>query len=229
MTLIGVVLSGCGVFDGSEIHEAVATMLELARAGAKYKCMAPNIPQMHVVNHYSGAPEEDAVRNVLKESARIARGDIVDMSAVDIAKYDGLIFPGGFGAAKNLCDFATMGSNCEVNPQVESLINRARVAGLPIAFLCISPVIIAKLLGQSSGVQVTIGDDKEASQAIAEMGAEHVDCKVRETVIDEQQRIISSPAYMKAENIVEVFEDVAICVRTLLDMINRVDSVASQN
>jgi enhancing lycopene biosynthesis protein 2 len=229
MTLIGVILSGCGVFDGSEIHESVACMYALARAGAKYKCMAPNIPQMHVVNHYSGAPEDDGKRNVLRESARIARGDILDLASVEIAQYDGLIFPGGFGAAKNLCDFATEGKNCEVNPQVEALIMQARAARLPMAFLCISPVIIARLLGKNTGVKVTVGDDREASQAITDMGAVHVDCQVGETLIDEDQRIISSPAYMKADNIIEVFDDVTACVHALLDMIGRVKSVANQS
>jgi len=225
---VGIILSGCGVFDGSEIQEAVAAMHALARAGVKYKCMAPNVSQMHVVDHYSGLPVEGEIRNVLQESARIARGDIVDLAKVSADDYDGFFFPGGFGAAKNLCSFATDGSNCTVLPEVMKLVDAARTAGKPMAFVCISPVIIAKILG-GSGVTVTIGDDREASQAIEAMGATHIDCAVLETVIDEQNRVISSPAYMKAENITDLFNDIDASVKSLIDMIERTQSGSSQD
>ncbi len=227
MKRIGVVLSGCGVFDGTEIHEAVASLLALSRAGAKYTCMAPNIPQMNVINHFTGQVSESESRNVLVESSRIARGDILDLANISVSEYDGFMFPGGFGAAKNLCDFAVSGSNCEVADSVEKLVRSAHAAGKPMAFVCISPVILAKIFGQS-GVKITIGDDKEASAAVTEMGATHINCQVREMVLDEENRLISSPAYMKAENISELFDDVTASVNALLEMISRVDNAASQ-
>ena len=218
---VGVVLSGCGVFDGSEVHEAVAAMYSLARAGVQYKCMAPDMLQMHVVDHFTGTPVESDSRNVLVESARIARGDIVELADVSVADYDGFFFPGGFGAAKNLCDFVTNGASCTVIPSVSKLVESAQTAGIPMAFVCISPVIIARLLGELGEIKVTIGDDQEASQAVTEMGATHVNCQAGETIIDETRRIISSPAYMKADNIISLFEDVGASVQALLDMIER--------
>ena len=220
MTRIGLILSGCGVFDGSEIHESVAAMLAICRAGAEYKCMAPDIQQMHVVNHFSGEASETEHRNVLIESSRIARGDIVDLRKVRIDEFDGFMFPGGFGAAKNLCDFAVAGSNCEVNPQVAEFIHKAREAGKPMAFVCISPVILARLFG-GEGVKLTIGDDAEAGTAVTAMGAQHIACQVKELVIDEERRLITSPAYMKAENIADLFDDVTASVNALMELISR--------
>lgn len=218
MARIGVVLSGCGVFDGSEIHEAVAALLAISRAGSSYKCIAPDIPQMHVVNHFSGQVAEGEERNVLIESARIARGDILSLSNVSVADYDGYMFPGGFGAAKNLCDFAVAGSACTVEPSVERFVRAAHEAGKPMCFVCISPVILARILGKE-GVRLTIGDDQEASAAVEQMGADHQDCQVKELVVDEANRIISSPAYMKAGNIADLFDDVTNSVNRLLEMI----------
>ncbi|MCB1185569.1 isoprenoid biosynthesis glyoxalase ElbB [bacterium] len=219
MSKIGVVLSGCGVFDGSEIHEAVAVLLALARAGVNYQCMSPDTEQMHVVNHFTGEVSEGKKRNVLVESARIARGDIKSISSVNINDYDGLVFPGGFGAAKNLCDFAATGADCNVNSEVARLVQAAHAAGKPMAFVCISPVIAAALLG-NRGVKVTIGDDEEAAGQITEMGGRHMNCAVKEMVIDNENKIITSPAYMKAENIAELFDDVTASVNALIEMVN---------
>lgn len=204
--------------DGSEIHEAVCTMLALNQAGATYRCMAPDAPQMHVVNHLKGQPAEGESRNILVESARIARGDIEPLGSVDVNNYDAFIFPGGFGAAKNLCTFATDGADCKVNPDVARLVKEAHAAGKPLAFVCIAPVVAAKVLG-STGAKLTIGNDAATAGAINAMGASHVECPVRETVIDPENKIISNPAYMLAKNVGEIYDGVTNTVQGLLKMV----------
>ena len=145
---IGVVLSGCGVYDGAEIHESVLTLLALDRRGASAVLCAPDTPQMHVVNHLSGQVEEGASRNVLVESARIARGAIRDLATVKADELDGLVLPGGFGAAKNLCDFAVKGADCSVHPEVARLVREVHAQGKPVGAVCIAPVLVAKVLGK---------------------------------------------------------------------------------
>lgn len=218
MAKFGIVLSGCGVDDGSEIHEAVCTMLALDQAGAQYQCMAPDIPQMHVVDHVKGVPVEGETRNVLVEAARIARGEIVPLDQVNVAHYGGFIFPGGFGAAKNLCTFATEGSDCTVNPEVSRIIKIAHDAGKPLAFICIAPVIAAKVLGEEVGAKLTIGNDEATAGAIIVMGGKHVECPTTEAVVDYENKIISTPAYMTATGIAEVYEGVKKTVDALLNM-----------
>lgn len=219
MPKIGVVLSGCGVYDGSEIHEAVCTLLALSQAGVDYKCMAPNAPQMHVVDHLKKQPAMGDTRNVLIESARIARGDIVALNEVRVADYDGFIFPGGFGAAKNLCTFAIEGPNCSVQPDVARLIREAHALRKALAFICIAPVIAAKVLGSAASPKLTIGDERETAEAIANMGAQHAKCPVQEVIVDTEQRIISTPAYMKAQNIAEVYTGIKRTVDELLKLL----------
>ena len=219
MPKIGVVLSGCGVFDGSEIHEAVCVLLALSQAGAQYQCMAPSSPQMHVMDHYKKQPAAHETRNVLTESARIARGDIVPLSQVKTADYDGFIFPGGFGAAKNLCTFAVEGPNCSVQPDVARVIKEAHAARKVLAFVCIAPVVAAKLLGKQGVPKLTIGDDRETADAINAMGATHVACPVKEALVDKEQRIISTPAYMKAGSVAEVYAGVTAAVGEMLKLI----------
>ncbi len=214
---IGVLLSGCGVMDGAEIHESVLTLLALDRLGAEAVCMAPNIPQMHVVNHLKGEPAGGQSRNVLEESARIARGkikNIVDVRAFDI---DALILPGGFGAAKNLSNYATKGAACEVNPEVARLIREVHSAGKPVGFICISPVIAAKLLGAKQ-VRVTIGTDKATAADIEEMGAVHEMCPVGECRIDKAMKVVSTPAYMLAKSVAEAAEGIERLVKEVVKM-----------
>ena len=217
MPKVGVVLAGCGVYDGSEIHEAVCTLLALSQAGADYQCMAPNLPQMHVVDHVTGKPAAGQSRNVLHESARIARGDITALADVKVADYDAFIFPGGFGAAKNLCTFAFEGESCNVQRDVERIIKEAHAAKKPLAFVCIAPVIAAKVLG--GGIKLTIGDDAETAGAINTMGASHVECPVKDACVDEANKIVSTPAYMKAQNIADLFTGVKATVDQVLKMI----------
>ena len=215
---VGVVLSGSGVYDGAEIHESVITLLALDRHGAEAVICAPNIPQMHVVNHLSGEVAEGEVRNVLVESARIARGAISDIAEVSASDIDGLMLPGGFGAAKNLCDFAVKGADCEVNPDVARLVREVYLQAKPIAAVCIAPALLAKVLG-AEGAQVTIGNDADTAAAIDSMGALHVGCPVDEFVVDQQRKLITSPAYMLAGTISAAAEGIEKTVEQLLAMI----------
>lgn len=214
---IGVVLSGCGVMDGSEIHEAVLTLLAIDRAGAEAVCMAPNIRQHHVMNHLTGEETKSEVRNVLVESARIARGKIRDVASVKAGDIDALIFPGGFGAVKNLCDYAFKGPDCSVNPDVARLATEVHTAGKPIGVVCIAPVIAAKLLG-TEHPQITIGTDKNTAKDIERMGAKHVACPVREFVVDKPRKLVSTPAYMLANSIKEAAEGIEKLVKTVIDL-----------
>lgn len=215
---VGVVLSGCGVYDGAEIQEAVITLLALDRAGAQIICMAPEVPQMHVINHLKGEPATGENRNVLIESARIARGEIKNMKSVKAADLDALIFPGGYGAAKNLCTFAVDDANCKVNPEVERLVKEMHGANKPMGFICIAPVIAAKVLGAAHHPQVTIGNDPSTAQAIEQMGGRHLTRKVDEVAIDEENKIATAPAYMLGPTISHVARGIEKCVEAVLKM-----------
>ena len=214
---IGVILSGCGVYDGAEIHETVVTLLALDRHGAEAVMCAPDIPQMHVVNHLTGEVEEGAERNVLVESARIARGAVRDVRTVEPDELDALILPGGFGAAKNLCDFAVKGADCSVDQGVAALVRAVHAQGKPVAAVCIAPALIAKVLGDE-GPELTIGNDADTAGALETMGAAHVACPVTEFVVDHERKLVSSPAYMLAESISEAAEGIERTVEALLEM-----------
>jgi len=214
---IGVVLSGCGVMDGSEIHEAVLTLLALDRAGAEAVCMAPNIKQYHVVNHLAGEESKGEARNVLTESARIARGKIRDIASVKAGQLDALIFPGGYGAVKNLCDYAFKGPDCSVNPDVVRLATEMHAARKPIGIVCIAPVIAAKTFG-GEHPQITIGADKNTARDIEKMGAKHVVCRVEDCVVDKERKFVSTPAYMLARNIKEAAEGIEKLVRAVIEL-----------
>ena len=216
---IGVILSGCGVYDGSEIHETVITLLAIDRAGAEAVCMAPQIDQMHVINHLAGEPAEGETRNVLVESARIARGNIKDIATVTVADFDALILPGGFGAAKNLCDFAVNGPDCSVNPDVARLLKETVAAKKPLAAICIAPALLAKVLGPINSPVLTIGTDQGTAEALNKMGAKHVDWPVKEAVVDRENRIVSSPAYLLAGSISEAAAGIEKTVQELIAMI----------
>ena len=216
MPKIGVVLSGCGVNDGAEIHESVITMLELDKAGADMVLMAPNIDQLHVINHYTGT-EMDEYRNVLVESARIARGDIKDMAEVSSKDVDALIFPGGFGVAKNLCDYAMAGAECSVNPDVVRLAQEVHKDKKPIGVICISPAMMAKILGDET--ELTIGFDEQTANDINTMGAKHVTCPVDDIVIDMEKRVVSTPAYMEAKSIKEAATGISKLIAEILNMV----------
>ncbi|HEY6009288.1 MAG TPA: isoprenoid biosynthesis glyoxalase ElbB [Geobacteraceae bacterium] len=213
---IGVVLSGCGVLDGSEIHEAVFTLLAIDQGGATAICMAPDL-DVPEVNHLTGT-ESGARRNVLVESARIARGKIRNIAEVQAGELDAVIFPGGFGAAKNLCNFAAKGAAAEIHPEVARLLRDMAGVGKPIGAICIAPALIAAALGKEYGPRLTIGTDQGTAAAINATGSAHVECPVQEFVIDAKHKIVSTPAYMLAENISEAYEGIAKAVRAVLEL-----------
>ncbi len=214
---VGVVLSGCGVYDGAEIHESVITLLALDRQGAEAVMCAPDVAQMHVVNHLTGDVAEGEERNVLVESARIARGAVADVKDISADDLDALILPGGFGAAKNLCDFAVNGAECEVNPDVAALVRAVHSQGKPVVAVCIAPAVLARVLGEEAP-ELTIGNDAGTAGALETMGAAHVECPVREFVVDRERKIITSPAYMLAQSISEAADGIEGTVNALLEM-----------
>ncbi|EKE73010.1 isoprenoid biosynthesis glyoxalase ElbB [Gallaecimonas xiamenensis] len=200
MKKVAVILSGCGVFDGAEIHESVLTLLALAQAGAQVQCFAPNVDQHHVINHLTG--EEMAERrNVLVEAARICRGEIKDVKGLKAADFDALILPGGFGAAKNLSDFAFKGAECQVQPDVLAACQDFAQAGKAAGYICIAPAILPRVYGQ--GVEGTIGTDQATAGAFDAMGGVHQACPVDQFRVDEARKVVSTPAYMLAGNILE--------------------------
>ena len=220
MAKVGVILSGCGVYDGSEIHETVIALLALDRAGAEVVMMAPDVEQA-VINHLTGEAVEGATRNVLEESARIARGEISDIATVNSADLDALFIPGGFGAAKNLCDFAFKGPDCGVHSEVARLIREIVAAKKPLAAVCIAPALVAKVLGTDNlNPQLTIGTDVETAGAVTSMGASHISCPVKEFVVDKKNKLITSPAYMLAGSIGEAAEGIEKTVKELMKMID---------
>lgn len=220
---VGVVLAGCGHFDGAEIREAIFALLALDEHHAHAVCMAPNIDQMHVVDHITG--QTGGARNVLTESARVARGDIRDLASVQAEELDALIFPGGFGVAKNLCDFAVKGAECTVNPEVSRLVREMYAAGKPLGFACIAPALAAAIFREAGvkGVQLTLGDeDKGAARGLEALGAVHLSCPATEARVDAAHRVVSTPAYMySAPRISEVRRGVSEMVGRVLGMVKK--------
>ncbi|MBR9982812.1 MAG: isoprenoid biosynthesis glyoxalase ElbB [Desulfatitalea sp.] len=213
---IGVLLAGCGVFDGSEIHEAVLTLLYLDQAGAEVICMAPNVAQLHVIDHTQQTQMEEK-RNVLVESARIARGDILDLATVKAEQLDALIIPGGFGAAKNLSDFAVKGPDAVVHPEVQRLLDEMVAAKKPIGALCIAPATVARALG-GLHPELTIGKDVGTAAAIETMGGKHVACPVDGIHVDAAHKIVTTPAYMLGPGIKDVAKGIEKLVKKVIEL-----------
>jgi enhancing lycopene biosynthesis protein 2 len=218
---IGVLLSGCGFLDGSEIHEAVLTMLHLDRAGAETVCIAPRAPQAAVVDHFTQQAVPGSVRNVLEESARIARGRIQDLAEVDPEALDGLILPGGYGAAKNLCDFALAGAQAKTRPDVTALLRAMHAQKKPIGAICIAPAAVAAALRGVCQPTLTIGEDHGVAAALQTIGSKHENCPVTGFVVDERNRIVTTPAYMYDARISDVSAGIEKLVQTVLKMIAR--------
>jgi enhancing lycopene biosynthesis protein 2 len=214
---VGVLLSGCGFLDGAEIHEATCTLLSLDRRKARLVAMAPDVAQLHVVDHVAKAPAAGAARNVLQESARIVRGQISPLSAVSVADLDALILPGGYGVAKNLCSFATEGRQMRVLPAVEALVRGMRAAGKPMGFICIAPVVAGRVLG-GEGVELTIGDDAETAAALESWGARHVVRRVDEIAVDQRLKVVSTPAYMLGPWIADVAAGIDKLISAVLEL-----------
>ncbi|XP_037686650.1 glutamine amidotransferase-like class 1 domain-containing protein 3A, mitochondrial [Choloepus didactylus] len=221
---VAVVLSGCGVFDGTEIHEASAILVHLSRAGAAVEIFAPDVAQMHVIDHIKGQPSEGETRNVLAESARIARGKISDLATLRAANHDAAIFPGGFGAAKNLSTFAVDGKDCEVNADVERVLKEFRGAGKPIGLCCIAPVLAAKVL---RGVEVTVGHEQEEGgkwpyagtvEAIRALGSKHCAREVTEAHVDQKNKVVTTPAFMCETALHHIHDGIGAMVKKVLEL-----------
>ncbi len=217
MKKIGVLLSGCGVFDGTEIHEAVLALLSIDRAGAEAVCMAPSIAQHHVVNHATGKETTGETRNTLIESARIARGNIRDVATLSASELDALILPGGYGAVKNLCDFAAKGALCTAHREVARLVREMHALRKPLGFICIAPALAARVLGESHPL-LTIGKDTDTAKAMEQMGARHAICEIHQFIEDPDQKIVSTPAYMLDARIREVADGIDKLVRRIVEM-----------
>jgi enhancing lycopene biosynthesis protein 2 len=213
MKKIGVILGGCGVYDGSEIHEAVITLLAIARAGAQAVCFAPDKTQADVINHLTGEPMAES-RNVLIEAARIVRGEIRPLNEACAQDLDALIVPGGFGAAKNLSNFASEGSNCTLDPELLRIARDCHQAGKPLGFICIAPALLPKII--PAPLRLTIGTDADTAEAIEAMGGEHVPCPVEDIVVDEEQKVVTTPAYMLASRIDEAADGIEKLVARVL-------------
>ena len=211
-----VILSGCGVYDGAEIHESVMTLLAIAKNGGSYKIFAPDVKQHHVINHITGEEMKES-RNVLIESARIARGDISPLKTYRPEEFDALILPGGFGVAKNLCTYAFDGPEMKIDSIVEKAIKDTHKTGKPIGALCISPVLIAGVLGE---VDVTIGSDETTAGHIEELGAVHVETGNGEIVIDTANRVVTNPCYMLDASILDIATGADNVVKAIIELVN---------
>lgn len=214
---IAVILSGCGILDGSEIHEATCTLLNLDKQGAEYQCFAPNETQTKVVNHFTHQLDTSDKRNVLTEAARIARSNIKDLRDFNTIDFDGVIFPGGSGAVTNLCNFATSGPQCRVHPEVARIITDCFESRMPIGAICIAPALIACVLGKN-GITVTIGSDPKVTAAVEQTGAKHQNCPADEIVTDNENLIVTTPAYMLAKSIKEVDTGISKLVAKVLQL-----------
>ena len=214
MKKIAIVLSGCGVFDGAEIHEATLSMLAISRQGGAYQVFAPNIQQHHVINHLTGEKMDES-RNVLVESARIARGKIRELKEFKAEEFDGLLFPGGFGAAKNLSSWAFDGADASILPELEGAIREMVEQNKPIGALCIAPVILAKVLG---AVRLTIGDDEGTVRAVESAGATHVQTTHGQVVVDSKFKVVTTPCYMLDANIAQIADGANNVVKAMVEL-----------
>ncbi len=211
MKKFAVVLCGCGPMDGSEIHESVMTLLAIDRNECQYTIFAPDADQYHVMNHYTKEvmPEK---RNMLVEAARIARGDIHPLTELKSADFDAVVFPGGFGAAKNLFTYAIKGTKAEVDAEVERVIKDFHAQRKPIGALCISPVLLAKVLGN---ITITVGTDERTIHDVETFGAQHINTQQTEVIADKENMVFSTPCYMLPATIA----DIADCAENLIETI----------
>lgn len=217
---VAVILSGCGYLDGSEINESVLTLLALDKSGADVQCLAPNIAQKHVIDHSSGGMTEDEDRNVLTEAARIARGAIRSFDEIRATDFDAFIYVGGYGAAKNLSSFAFDGPDYDIDPAVKDLIQAAHAKGIPQGFMCIAPVLAAHALGKQK-VLLTIGNDADIAAALKAKGAQHQECPVDTIIVDQGNRVVSTPAYLLAQSITEAEAGINRLVAAVLQLVSQ--------
>ncbi|ADU64893.1 ThiJ/PfpI domain-containing protein [Desulfurispirillum indicum S5] len=212
-----VILAGCGVFDGAEIYESVFTLLALEKAGAIVTCVAPDVAQMHVINHATGEVAAGETRNVFVESARVARGNITPIADVKGSDFDAIIMPGGFGVAKNLSTFATQGAECSIHPEVERVLKEAYSAKKVLGAICIAPAVVARVFGDNN-VKLTIGSDSATAEQISRTGANHIEARVTDVVVDNEHRIVTTPAYMLGQRMSEVKSGIDKLVQNVLEL-----------
>jgi enhancing lycopene biosynthesis protein 2 len=217
---VAVILSGCGVFDGTEIHESVLTLLSIEEEGASWHCFAPNVEQMHVIDHSTGNVEEGETRNVFVESARISRGadKLSELAEYDPAEFDAIVFPGGFGGAKNLSDFALRGAEAEVQESVTNAVRSTHAMGKPIGFICITPASVGALVLGGEGIELTIGNDPDTASAVVQCGAKHSDCPVDDVVVDLDNKVVTTPAYMLGPGVVDIRKGISKLVNEVLKL-----------
>lgn len=226
MKQVAVLLAGSGVYDGSEIHEAVFALLSIKRAGASYQCFAPNKDQFHVIDHTTGEPAAEK-RNVLVESARIARGDVKPVTELSVDVFDALLIPGGFGAAKNLNQWAIKGPDGELDPDVKRVIVAFQAAHKPLCGLCMGPTVIAQALGGDPSVELTVGSTAEPSPydiaainaGMQSLGARPVAKTIREVAVDQKHKVVTAPCYMMEGSIVDVHDNVRQAVNALVALL----------
>lgn len=218
MKKVAVILSGCGYLDGSEIRESVLTLLALDTLKIQYDIFSLNEEQYHVINHLTGDVVQNGKRNVLEESARIARGKVSDIAKIDVHNYSSLIIPGGFGVAKNLCSFAFEGIHAKVKPIILKVINEFYTNKKPIGAICISPALIALSLGSNNPV-ITLGSDKELAEEIEKTGVSHTNCATSDCIIDEKNKIVTSPAYMDDDiNLADAYLGISKLVKAVIEL-----------
>jgi len=205
------------VIDGSEITEAVSLFIELGRAGVKYDIFAPN-KDFKATTHHSLTNIELGVRNAMEESSRITRGNIRDLEELTVTRYDGIALPGGYGIAKNLSTWAQDGPGCTVNKKFKEVLQKMHESSKPILALCIAPALVARVLGQITQPNVTVGNDEETIKNIERCGGEHIECKVSDFVSDRENKIVTTPAYMFEVEHYEVFEGIQKACKEFLEM-----------
>ncbi len=214
MLKIALILSGCGFQDGSEIHEATLCLLALAEAGLEVECFAPDRDQAGVINHLTQAEMQEK-RNILIESARIARGEIQPLKNLNPDAFAGILLPGGFGAVANLSDFATKGEACSVDPDLKKCILAFYAAKKPIGATCITPAVLAKIFEGTASVKLTLGSDPKNAQTLENMGMQGKLAKISECVIDEKNRIFTTPCYMEPDDLPKMYQAIKDLVHSM--------------
>jgi len=197
---VAVVLSGCGVMDGAEVTEAVGLIVSLSQAGFGMAFYAPDRFQANVIDHYRGVAAGES-RNILSEAARIARGNIKPLSAIRPEAHCAIVFPGCFGAAKNLCNFAEAGGRANLYEDVQAALSPFVEERKPIVALCAAPLVLGLIARNCgiSGSRITFGgyaEGKAMVDALGVWGQTHVEMPVDGACVDEGHRFVSVPAYM---------------------------------
>ena len=213
---IAVILCGCGRFDGSEIHESVLTLLSIIQNNSTYQCFSLDLNQDHVTNHLTDETVSGETRNMLVESARIARGNVKKLEMLNVAEFDALILPGGNGAAYNLFDLALKGKDFTVNPQIKQACLEFTRQNKPIGFICIAPAMIPGVYTES--IELTIGNDTGTAELLTILGAKHFECTVDEIHVDKKYKIVSTPAYMLAQDINQAYSGIKKLVDKVIEL-----------